>query len=65
MTDTLCRFYKKCEHFGKDSFTCTHGGGDYCGKYRELIHNLNKKILILTVLTIIPLLIFIFVLAIF
>ena len=31
-----CRFYKICECFYPESFTCCEGGGDYCGKFRAL-----------------------------
>lgn len=34
-----CKFHKKCPYFEYDSYTCKNGGGNYCGKYREL----NRK----------------------
>ena len=30
-----CKHYKKCRDYRESSYTCTHGGDDYCGKYRE------------------------------
>lgn len=51
MADILCKFYKKCELFRKDSFTCTHGGGDYCGRYRDNLDNMYKRIRKLTIIT--------------
>lgn len=30
-----CRYWKVCEHYRKDSFTCQNGGGDYCGVWRR------------------------------
>ena len=30
-----CRFHTICNRFYEASFTCTNGGGSYCGKYRE------------------------------
>ena len=43
-----CRFYKECEYFYPESFTCCHeGGGAYCGMFRKLMSirltNKNKK----------------------
>jgi hypothetical protein len=31
-----CKFNQSCHLFSKASFTCTHKGGEYCGKYRAL-----------------------------
>lgn len=31
-----CPFRDKCEYYDDYSVTCQIGGGDYCGKYREL-----------------------------
>jgi hypothetical protein len=35
-----CEFAKgkdpKCNLYSLNSYTCNHGGGDYCGKYRDL-----------------------------
>jgi len=31
-----CRYWKMCPYFYRESYTCTHGGGDYCGFYRRL-----------------------------
>ena len=31
-----CGFRGVCGFYSDASFTCTHGGSDYCGVYREL-----------------------------
>ena len=31
-----CRYYRICECYYPESFTCREGGGEYCGKYRTL-----------------------------
>jgi hypothetical protein len=31
-----CKFKKSCALFSNASYTCTHTGGKYCGKYRDL-----------------------------
>ncbi len=31
---SLCPFHTICKYFYEDSYTCSHKGGDYCGKYR-------------------------------
>lgn len=36
-----CKFYLECEFFYVESYTCTHKGSDYCGKYRDFI---SKKV---------------------
>ena len=30
-----CKYHKTCPSYYKSSYTCNHGGGGYCGKYRE------------------------------
>ena len=30
-----CEFFKTC-YIAQNNFTCLHGGGDYCGMFREL-----------------------------
>ena len=30
-----CKYFKICELYEDSSYTCTHGGGDYCGKFRD------------------------------
>ena len=30
-----CKYYKNCRDYRESSYTCNHGGGGYCGKYRE------------------------------
>ena len=32
-----CRFLKVCSFYSCSSFTCSHGGGSYCGQYRKYI----------------------------
>jgi len=34
-----CRFACSCTLYSNTDHTCTHGGGEYCGKYRTF----NKK----------------------
>ena len=29
-----CKYYKTCEDARKESETCMHGGGEYCGKWK-------------------------------
>jgi hypothetical protein len=31
-----CKFTASCGLFSNASYTCTHTGGSYCGKYRRL-----------------------------
>ena len=31
-----CEFYKTCPHYTSESYTCEHGGGNYCGTWRML-----------------------------
>lgn len=44
-----CRYYKDCNYYAKDSFTCKDGKKTYCGSYRQkrlnerLVRNKNKK----------------------
>jgi hypothetical protein len=33
---TICKFTFSCNLYSKASYTCTHTGGNYCGKYRKL-----------------------------
>jgi hypothetical protein len=33
---TKCKFTSSCDLYSSASYTCTHTGGDYCGKYRKL-----------------------------
>jgi len=40
-----CKSAKKCPLYAPSSYTCTHGGGDYCGKYyAERTGKYNKAI---------------------
>jgi hypothetical protein len=37
LTRRKCEFFNTCPSSSKDSAVCTReGGGNYCGKYREL-----------------------------
>jgi hypothetical protein len=38
-----CEFAKKCGLYSLDSYTCNHGGGDYCGKYKDLKYGRVQK----------------------
>jgi hypothetical protein len=31
-----CQFKRVCKLYSLDSYTCSHEGGEYCGRYREL-----------------------------
>jgi hypothetical protein len=31
-----CKFTRSCSLYSNASYTCTHTGGSYCGKYRKL-----------------------------
>jgi hypothetical protein len=33
---TRCKFTPACRLYSTASYTCTHTGGSYCGKYRKL-----------------------------
>ncbi len=33
---TICKFIGSCSLYSNASYTCTHTGGNYCGKYRKL-----------------------------
>jgi|GEM_PF-1609470 len=40
-----CKFTGSCRLFSTASYTCTHTGGSYCGKYRKLSRTPeNKKV---------------------
>lgn len=35
-----CKYIsQKCPNYSPDSHTCNHGGGPYCGKFREFEKN--------------------------
>lgn len=36
LTISKCKYYDICEYYRESSYTCTHGGGEYCGKFRSL-----------------------------
>ena len=31
-----CEYHKTCSHYTSQSYTCEHGGGNYCGTWRML-----------------------------
>jgi hypothetical protein len=35
---TKCKYTSACNLYSNASYTCTHTGGTYCGKYRKLNH---------------------------
>ena len=38
-----CQFCYSCELYYLESFTCSNGGGENCGKYRNLIIEKKKQ----------------------
>ncbi len=43
-----CKFTRSCGLFSNMSYTCTHTGGSYCGKYRKLSNSLEESFTTLT-----------------
>jgi hypothetical protein len=41
-----CKFKDACNLYTGASYTCTHFGGSYCGKYRKLNREKNSDNLI-------------------
>ena len=39
-----CKFAKKCQFYSLNCMACTHGGGDYCGAYKNLKYGRVKAI---------------------
>jgi len=39
-----CKFTDTCSLYSTASFTCTHTGGSYCGRYRKLSRKPETKI---------------------
>jgi len=35
ITKGYCIFFETCDNFRPDSYTCQHGGGNYCGIYNS------------------------------
>jgi hypothetical protein len=33
---TICKFTCSCSLYSNASYTCTHTGGNYCGKFRKM-----------------------------
>ena len=38
-----CKFTRSCGLFSNLSYTCTHTGGSYCGKYRKLSNSIEES----------------------
>lgn len=38
-----CVYWRRCPYFRRESYTCTHGGGNYCGFYRRLKEDDAKR----------------------
>jgi hypothetical protein len=39
-----CKYKPNCSFYATDSYTCTHGGGNYCGRYRKLCKSKKDKL---------------------
>jgi hypothetical protein len=39
-----CEFFPTCKEADVSSFTCNHGGGKYCGNFRELKAKQNEAL---------------------
>ena len=39
---SYCRFFKICKGFYLNSETCTHGGGNYCGRF-NIIYSIQME----------------------
>ncbi len=39
-----CKFSSLCDLYSNASYTCTHVGGKYCGKYRVLSQTPKEKV---------------------
>ena len=42
LREKKCLFNRSCKLYSNTSYTCTHVGGGYCGKYRAL-SQISKK----------------------
>ena len=42
LREKKCLFNRACKLYSNSSYTCTHVGGEYCGKYRAL-SQMSKK----------------------
>jgi hypothetical protein len=46
---TPCKYISQnCPNYSPDSHTCNHGGGSYCGKFRQFEETKYKKLLLLS-----------------
>ncbi len=43
-----CKFTDSCDFYSSESYTCTHTGGSYCGKFRKLDRGKQKKVVLVT-----------------
>jgi len=43
LREKKCLFSRSCKLYSNASYTCTHVGGEYCGKYRALLHISEKE----------------------
>jgi len=41
-----CKFIDSCDLYSSDSYTCTHTGGSYCGKFRKLSRGKEKVVVV-------------------
>jgi hypothetical protein len=41
-----CKFEELCKMFSTQNFTCTHKGGEYCGKYRTLNREITPELVL-------------------
>ncbi|MGD0644153.1 MAG: hypothetical protein ABSA75_04540 [Candidatus Bathyarchaeia archaeon] len=44
LQEKKCKFNHLCNLYSNSSYTCTHVGGGYCGKYRALTQTTKNKI---------------------
>ena len=43
-----CKFTDSCNFYTSKSYTCTHTGGNYCGKFRKLSRGKKGKVALVT-----------------
>lgn len=43
MLKRSCKYKNECKHFRDTSYTCTHEGGPYCGKFRFFKQQKSKS----------------------
>ncbi len=44
LPEKQCKFNRSCNFYSYSSYTCTHTGGEYCGKYRALLRTSQKDL---------------------